>query len=249
MKANTRIILIATTILLVAILTYMLAHLQPDNQGVTIPTRRPSPVSTSSSITPTAKLIPSSTAISQPAGPFPTPRPLPTKTPILTPIPTFFATLYPYSLDSTDGWSVYTNTQYAFSFMYPSEPPLFYTGQSGSPYIFMVNARWDSESVAGVANIAITIFNKSEDTSLDEFIRQTEGGTIDDSPKEFLPLIDILKQAGAEEAIAYLNQVGVPAVAALHKGRVYVFTQGYESNSHAQQQIFQLLVKSVQFIP
>jgi hypothetical protein len=113
----------------------------------------------------------------------------------------------------------------------------------------MVNARWDPVSVAGVANIAITIFNKSEDTSLGEFISQTEGGTTGDSTQEFLSLVDVLKQAGAEEAIAYLNQVGVPAVAALHKGRVYVFTQGYESNSHAQQQIFQLLVKSVRFIP
>lgn len=205
----------------------------------------PSPISTS------APFASAQTPGSQSTRPFPTPPPLPTKMPLLTPLPTFYATLYPYSLDSTEGWSIYTDTERHLAFPYPAAPPVGGYGQQNSSYSFSVQARWDSLNRWGVAHIGIIIYENPEHLSLGNFVAQLPWGLgpAGSDDRFLLPLAEALKKAGSDDAMAYRSQMGLAVCAALYKKWIYVFDQGFESDSVAQQKIFEILVRNVRFLP
>ncbi len=251
MKANTRVTLIVLVILPIAILAYMLSRSPLDDRSTTTPTKQSSPASIVQYATPLVELIPSPTPISRPTDSFPTPRPLPTKTPILTPAPTFYATLYPFSFDSTEGWTVYTDTERKISFMYPAESPFAGYDQRESRYHITIQARVDAFHPAGIAEVGIEIYEKiPEDLSLDDFITQSPWGRLTKSDDQhLLALAESLKQHGSEESLAYLNGFEIPSAAALYRRRVYIFSQGIQTFGAAQQQIFQVFVSSARFLP
>lgn len=172
---------------------------------------------------------PAPSAPSRPA-PDPTFTPPISPTPTRKPTPTFYVTLYPYSLDSLEGWSFYTNTDLKIAFPYPAEPPDVYYSESKQSWGIVIQARWDPTNRWGYAWIAIFIWENPDNLPLDsaviEIARKT--GNPEPWPKIDAPnptLVESLKRAGAEEVAVYMHPP-VPVYVASYQRRIYIFGGG-----------------------
>jgi hypothetical protein len=166
------------------------------------------------------------------------------------PTPTFYATLYPYSLD---GWSVYTDTQFNISFSYPAQFPRTYYSKEKQSTALVILANWDSTDPRAVAVVQMVIWENPDNLSVDSFIAEIAPSTGDPESysKVAAPnpeLADALKRAGAEDVVVY-QSLGEPEYFASYQGRVYSFGQGFESASSAQNCIFELIVHNFHFLP
>jgi len=184
------------------------------------------------------------------------PTPLPTRRPSPTPgpTPTFYVTLYPYSLESLEGWSFYTDTHLKIAFPYPAAPPRVYYSERKQYTGFEIQAYWDSTDRSAIAWIAIFVWEgfdglPSLDACVAEIARRATGDPEAYRKIEVFDqdLVNALKRAGAEDVVVYEDFM--PLYFALYQGRVYDFGQGFMTASGAQDRMFRLILHNVRFLP
>lgn len=243
MDRRTGLLAIAVLIVLVVLAAVFLLFLVSPSPS---PLASPSPTLTMPAPRPVTAASPTSPPSTSAHPPRPTP----------WPTPTFYVTLYPYSLDSLEGWSFYTDTQLKIAFPYPAQPPRIDYSERLQATFITIQAHWDSTNPRAHANIVIMVWKCSDHVPLKACVAdmaQRDTG----SPDGYGQIVDLfvdqdlveaLKRAGAEEVVVFAP-MGNPTYFARYREQVFAFNQGYESWSEAQYRIFQLIINNIRFLP
>lgn len=155
---------------------------------------------------------------------------------------------------SADSWITYTNSGSGFSFRYPLSAPMQVRwGRRGQQlpvlYVTLNILTGTPEPNVGGASGAwfeMVVYTNTDNLPLEDFMAQLDP-QIQSLPAGEDPIEQELQSAGAERARAYHLDGPTRAYAVAAEGRVYWITEGLESASDTQSQLYGLWLGTLRF--